>query len=89
MRKLHNEERKHRGCDWCADSIAPEYSARTKTQRKCPYDECPYSEMDGFDKYKDYVLSIGSDNISTLMRELNLGTIDYRERAVKQSIENL
>ena len=76
MRKIGNKERIQRGCDRCADSISPsEDVTHKRTHRRCPYKACPYTELDGFDRYKDYVRSIGSDNVSTLVKELNLGTL--------------
>ena len=40
---------------------------RTRKGSKCPYDECPYKELDGVQSYDEYVDSISPLPIATLM----------------------
>ena len=53
-------ERDQRGCQFCEDSYKG---------WMCPYEVCPYTEMDGFTKYEDYIKSIGSESMSWLIRK--------------------
>lgn len=48
MRVIEKEEKDKRGCLYCLD---------VKTvagYKKCKYDKCPYSELDGFETYEDF-----------------------------------
>lgn len=53
MRPVTFEERRKRGCCYCADY--------TKVKLKyavhwcCPYSECPYHGLDKYDTYRDYL----------------------------------
>jgi hypothetical protein len=39
---------------------------------ECPYDKCPYHQLDGFKTYTDYLKSIGADNITKLLMTAGL-----------------
>ena len=65
MRKIHNEDAVKRGCRHCADSVKP----KGKT-RRCPYDECPYHELDKFESYGEYLKSIKEDPVSKFLKLL-------------------
>ena len=63
-RILRGPERKQRGCLFCLDSCSRGHW--------CPHDECPYPEMDGFDKYTDYLKSTGGDTVAELMHNAGI-----------------
>lgn len=50
MRTVKKNEKDQRGCIYCADM----------TKGKCKHDECPYYELDDFEKYEDFFKSRGS-----------------------------
>lgn len=61
---LKENEYSKRGCEYCADNAGHghkifKYKSKRKSYLavtiKCPYDECPYHELDDFDSYADYL----------------------------------
>ena len=67
MRKIHNADAAKRGCRWCADSIKP----TGNSVRRCPYDECPYHEMDKYETYQEYLeKEAPSFDVDALLRGL-------------------
>lgn len=48
MKKIKAAEKRKRGCDYCADVIG---------RWKCPYEECPYKELDKYSTYGQYLKS--------------------------------
>ena len=48
-RKLTQEEKKKRGCIYCADCVE---------EKRCIHTECPYHELDDFRSYKEYMDSL-------------------------------
>lgn len=65
MRKIHNEDARKRGCRWCADSVKPEGKLR-----KCPYDECPYHELDNCESFNEYLKNTATDNVAEFLKSL-------------------
>lgn len=61
MGQLSTEEKKKRGCIYCADArkVRGYRSCElyVKAHLTCPHDICPYSELDKFEKYIDYLQS--------------------------------
>ena len=55
MRILPTQEEIKRGCDYCAH--VNDYCAHVNdtVKKVCPYDECPYHELDEFDTYSEYL----------------------------------
>lgn len=53
-------ERDQRGCQYCEES---------RNGWMCPYEVCPYTEMDGFTKYQDYLKSTGGESVRKLLRK--------------------
>jgi hypothetical protein len=50
---LKENECRKRGCLFCADGKKTnKYNA---VLIECPYDTCPYHELDDFDSYEDYL----------------------------------
>lgn len=59
-RLLNTKERNQRGCDFCEDCHKKHW---------CPYEVCPYTEMDGFTKYQDYLKACGGDSVCQLLKK--------------------
>lgn len=61
MCQLSEEEKRKRGCIYCADikKIKGYHVGQVyiKAHSICPYDICPYGELDKFNTYKDYLQS--------------------------------
>ena len=71
MRELKQAEQTKRGCKLCAD--VEKIAKKGKYPRRhCPYDKCPYHELDGFKTYKDYLISVSDDPVSNIIKELGL-----------------
>ena len=75
MRIVHNKERTQRGCVYCADRITHDESGKKLHQKMCPYGECPYHELDGFENYGEFLKSKGSGTMAAIMRELGMGPL--------------
>lgn len=61
MCQLSEEEKRKRGCIYCADikkvkgcHVGQVY---VKAYLTCPHDICPYAELDNFNTYKGYLQS--------------------------------
>ena len=61
MCRLSEEEKRKRGCIYCADikKVKGYHVGQVyiKAHLTCPYDICPYGELDNFNAYKDYLQS--------------------------------
>jgi hypothetical protein len=57
MRALKKEEQTKRGCIWCADVERKKTPRKTKHRTLCPHDKCPYTVLDKYDTYEDYMKS--------------------------------
>lgn len=68
MRVLTIAERKKRGCGYCAN-MAKAYSQRRHSfRRMCPHAECPYTVLEKYDTYEDFLQSKESGiNITALL----------------------
>lgn len=53
MRVVRVAEMKKRGCIFCADHQSKKY--RGRKQKVCIHNECPYHELDKYEKYRDYL----------------------------------
>lgn len=71
MRLLQVEEIKKRGCTYCIDVVPTFKQEPHFKRRKCPYDECPHHELDGYESYDKYLAanSQGDDFIARMMME--------------------
>ena len=54
MRYLKEKEQKKRGCSCCLDAVMKK-SYYGFVSRHCPFDECPYHELDEYDTYREYL----------------------------------
>ncbi len=70
MRRIHNAERKQRGCNYCAHAIPPEQDGRSYKCRACPFDECPYHELDEVKSYSHYLKRYGDLTLGALLLSL-------------------
>ena len=64
-----------RGCDLCADHIKVKAKVNYEvlTRKVCPYDECPYRELDDVKKYSEYdkrVQKAGTYNIESWLKKV-------------------
>ena len=66
MRKLENDEQRKRGCEFCIERTTDTFAyddgdiIRKRTSPACPHDVCPFTELDRFDRYGDFVKSRGA-----------------------------
>lgn len=54
MRFLKIAEKKKRGCEYCADNVKM-FIRHHRTL--CPYEECPYTVLDKYDTYEEFLKS--------------------------------
>ena len=64
MRMVPYFEKKQRGCMYCNHMEAKEFGKEIRTA--CPFDECPYHDLD---KYKTYDEFMASDDSLILVGE--------------------
>jgi hypothetical protein len=67
MRRLHNKERYQRGCDFCIDKVKCKTVANKQVMSRCPYDECPYHELDGINTYDEFLKASSSVGLLKLL----------------------
>lgn len=67
MRELSQREKTKRGCIYCADRTRPKYRMGCTT---CPYDECPYHELDNFKSYDEYMKKSKKGGLARLLEAL-------------------
>lgn len=68
MRNLKKAEKTKRGCIWCTDVAKKKSPVNGKCRTACPHDKCPYTVLDKYDDYEDYMKSDDSViNISALL----------------------
>lgn len=66
MRRIKTPERVKRGCLYCTDAVlVPHFGSHL---RHCPYEECPYREMDNYASYIKYLKATGGDTLVELLR---------------------
>ena len=53
MRRIMRKERVQRGCAYCMFSVMKSWGG--SNWRHCPYDECPYRELDKYKTYREYL----------------------------------
>ena len=59
-RLIRQDEQKARGCHYCA---------HTRGGWWCPYEFCPYHELDNYVKYQDYMKANGA-TVPQIIRKL-------------------
>lgn len=57
MRTITAEEKTKRGCFWCADVASGKVRGDKRKRKLCPYTTCPYTVLDKYDTYEDYMKS--------------------------------
>ena len=70
MRRIMLDCKHQRGCGYCLDFIPSEGRGSWQTKSKCPYDECPYHELDSVRSYEEYIKSISDVTFGKLLRLL-------------------
>ena len=67
MRYVSKAEKKKRGCVNCID-LTPD---RKRGKRvKCPYEECPYHELDKYDTYDAFLKATGYTSVDDFLKKL-------------------
>ena len=67
MLLIDAKQSRRRGCIYCADYVV----VRMRGKRMvCPYDECPYHEMDGYHSYSEYLRKLGPDSVKRIFRRM-------------------
>lgn len=71
MRRMTNQEMVKRGCVYCADlqkrRLEPDHTKRVKV---CIHDECPYHELDPYDRYTDYLKSPSQNRLKEALEKI-------------------
>lgn len=67
MRMLSKAEKKKRGCVSCCDLVP--YIGRN-CRVACPYDECPYHELDKYDTYGEYMKATGETSVDAIIKKM-------------------
>lgn len=70
MRPINNAERKKRGCEYCHNMIPRHLEGKTWKPRRCPYEECPYHELDASQSYDQFMLNTDSMGIVRALEAL-------------------
>lgn len=60
-RVIHDTERIKRGCRYCADVVE---------KKKCPYEECPYHELDDVKTYEEYLQKTDKSGLAKILELL-------------------
>lgn len=73
MRALDKKEMTKRGCVYCMD-VAKECFPDTLHPKckkwACPYEECPYHELDDFDSYSQYLKSSEASSLKRILHAM-------------------
>jgi hypothetical protein len=70
MRRIMLDCKHQRGCGYCADVIPYEDKGTWRTKSKCPYDECPYHELNSVKSYEEYIKEVSDVSIPRLINRL-------------------
>lgn len=63
MRPVPLYEKKQRGCQYCKDMCVKVYGKETRTA--CPFAECPYTVLDKYNSYEEFMASEDSKILVT------------------------
>ena len=55
MRPVPSFEKKQRGCQYCQDMQVKKFRSETRTA--CPFLECPYTVLDKYNTYEEFMAS--------------------------------
>ena len=72
MRRIKLDCQVQRGCHYCVDMIPGQKVKRYYKPKRCPYEECPYHQLDGFKTYTEYLKSVGGDTITNVLKTAGL-----------------
>ncbi len=75
MRYIIDLNSNKRGCEICADVVKAKrhYNGETTYPKACPYDECPYHELDDVKNYSEYdkrMKKLGGNIIDELAKKI-------------------
>lgn len=72
VRVVSSAEKKKRGCMYCVDNVREENSRGIHVGRYCPHDKCPYSELDKYDDYEEYMKATDLSSFAKALAGLGL-----------------
>ena len=76
MREVTEQDQEKRGCFYCMDMIRvkckTEDGKYRKARRECPYDTCPYHELDDHGTYTGYLESVESELLEKEEHDANV-----------------
>lgn len=67
MRYIKKDEKRKRGCFECYDVI---HSNKRSKRILCPYAECPYHELDGYNTYNEYMKATGETSVDGILKKM-------------------
>lgn len=70
MRKVLISEIVQRGCTYCHDMIPKEVKGRKYCETTCPYNKCPYHQLDDVKKYGEYMKIATEGDLVKLLDDL-------------------
>lgn len=68
MRKLLLTDKRKRGCDFCTGMIP--WDKTPFNRSGCPYDKCPYHELDDTETYGLYLRKHGDMTVDQLLKAM-------------------
>ena len=75
-RTVTDRERKQRGCIYCLDVVTTGKTSSYYAGRYCPYDECPYRELDKHETYGEYMKATDLSGFVKALEEFGLSVYE-------------
>lgn len=72
VRVVTSAEKRKRGCVYCVDNVREENSRGINVGRYCPFEKCPYSELDKYKTYEQYIRSTDLSGFAKALEALGL-----------------
>jgi hypothetical protein len=70
MRPLTDKGIRKRGCYYCADKERMYDDKKRSYVNLCPYDKCPYHELDDVKTYGEYIQKTDESGLARALAEL-------------------
>jgi hypothetical protein len=67
-RVLTQKEQVKRGCRYCTDCTTT--VSNSLNRNACKHSKCPYTELDKYPKYSDYIKSCDSIDLNELLKSI-------------------
>ena len=72
VRLVSTPEKKQRGCVYCLDNVRDANTRGIHVGRYCPYEKCPYRELDKYKTYEQYIRSTDLSGFAKVLEALGL-----------------